>query len=244
VFLRVVRLITHMRPRASLISIAVAGLMAAAAPGVAAARVAPAQIVASLYATHKVFGAPGGRATGETVSWQRPITHERTVLPVLRDRNLGRQTWLQVLLPGRPNSHTGWIRASGTQLGVIRWHIVVSVGARRAWIYYAGQLKRSWLVVVGAPVDPTPTGQFFVEENIQEPASFAGNPYALATSARSNVLSEFDGGPGQVALHGMGGGLNATPGTAVSHGCVRFLNSEITWLAHRIPDGTPVTITR
>ena len=33
-------------------------------------------------------------------------------------------------------------------------------------------------------------------------ASAAGGPYALATSARSNVLQEFEGGPGQIALHG------------------------------------------
>src|SRR5579859_6085612 len=123
---------SHMRARACLIPVAVA-LGLAALPGAAAARVAPAQAVAGLYATHRVFTAPGGRPTGETVSWQRPITAERTVLPVLGERKLGRRTWLLVRLPGRHNSHTGWIKASGTQLGVIRWHIVVSVGARRAW---------------------------------------------------------------------------------------------------------------
>jgi len=206
-------------------------------------RVAPAQTVVSLYSTHRVFSAPGGRPTRESVSWQRPITLERTVLPVLAQRRGRRYTWLRVRLPCRPNGHSGWIRVAGTRLGVIRWHIVVSVGARRAWICYAGRLRRSWLVVVGTPADPTPTGEFFVEENIREPPSFPGNPYALATSARSTVFSEFDGGPGQVALHGMGDGLWARPGTAASHGCIRFLNSEITWLAERIPDGTPITIT-
>jgi Ice-binding-like len=30
-----------------------------------------------------------------------------------------------------------------------------------------------------------------------------GGPYALATSDRSDVLQEFDGGPGQIALHGL-----------------------------------------
>lgn len=221
-----------------------AAALSCAAPAAAAARVPPTQLVASLYSTHQVYNRPGGRQTGETVSWQRPITGERTTLPVIARRKRGSRRWLRVRLPGRPNGHTGWIRAAGTRLSVIRWHIVVSTGARRAWIYFAGHLKRTWLVVVGTPSSPTPAGQFFVEENIQEPSSFPGSPYALATSARSTVYTQFDGGPGQVALHGMGGGLAATPGTAASHGCVRFTNPEITWLAARIPPGTPITINR
>jgi lipoprotein-anchoring transpeptidase ErfK/SrfK len=226
--------------RTTFLSLGAAAALAAAAPG-ALARVAPSQTVAYLLATHKAYKSPGG-AFQETVSRSRPITGEQTVLPVLAERMHGGKRWLLVRLPGRPNSHTGWIKAVGTSLGVIYWHIVVSTEQRRAWIYFKGHLKRSWLVVVGAPADPTPHGEFFIEENVQEPPSFPGSPYALATSARSNVFSEFDGGPGQVALHGMGGGLQATPGSAVSHGCVRFLNNEITWLAARIAPGTPLTI--
>jgi lipoprotein-anchoring transpeptidase ErfK/SrfK len=56
------------------------------------------------------------------------------------------------------------------------------------------------------------------------------------------VLQEFDGGPGQIAIHGVMN-LGGTPGTAVSHGCVRLDNHNIRWLAARIMTGTPVTIT-
>jgi lipoprotein-anchoring transpeptidase ErfK/SrfK len=167
---------------------------------------------------------------------------------VLATKSGNRSTWLLVrlsgrLLPGAPNGRAGWIRATATRLWVIRWHIVISLGSRLARVYYQGQLRRTWLVVVGAPSSPTPSGQFLVEENVAEPPSFPGSPYALATSARSTVYTEFDGGPGQVALHGMGGGLGGTPGTAESHGCVRFTAAAITWLAQRIYPGTPVTIT-
>ena len=44
---------------------------------------------------------------------------------------------------------------------------------------------------------PTPTGSFFVQETVVMPASEAGGPFALATSARSDVLHNFNGGPGQ-----------------------------------------------
>ena len=65
--------------------------------------------------------------------------------------------------------------------------------------------------------------------------------YALALSARSDVYTEFDGGPGQVAIHGRDL-LGGTLGDAQSHGCVRLASASITWLAYRIRPGVPVTI--
>jgi lipoprotein-anchoring transpeptidase ErfK/SrfK len=55
------------------------------------------------------------------------------------------------------------------------------------------------------------------------------------------VLYEFDGGPGQTALHGIEN-IGGVPGTAVSHGCVRLNTPAITWLARHIAPGVPVTI--
>ncbi len=74
------------------------------------------------------------------------------------------------------------------------------------------------------------------------PSDSAGAPFALALSARSNVLQEFEGGPGQIAIHGIEN-LGGTLGTAESHGCIRLDTQAITWLANRIAPGTPVTIT-
>jgi lipoprotein-anchoring transpeptidase ErfK/SrfK len=69
-------------------------------------------------------------------------------------------------------------------------------------------------------------------------------PYALATSAYSNVLQEFDGGPGQLALHGREGLYSeGNIGTASSHGCIRFERSAIEYLAHELVVGTLITIT-
>ena len=110
-------------------------------------------------------------------------------------------------------------------------------------ILYAGRVARRFTAIVGKPSTPTPQGSFFVEEGLALGAGAAGGPFALATSARSRVLQEFDGGPGQIALHGMGG-LSGAPGTAVSHGCVRLGRRAIEWLAARIGAGVPVRITR
>jgi lipoprotein-anchoring transpeptidase ErfK/SrfK len=95
--------------------------------------------------------------------------------------------------------------------------------------------------VVGKPSTPTPTGEFFVEETVQMSGGEAGGPFALALSARSNALQEFEGGPGQIALHGRNN-LGGTLGTAASHGCIRVNTASIDWLAARIGPGTPVTI--
>ena len=68
-----------------------------------------------------------------------------------------------------------------------------------------------------------------------------GGPYALALSARSYVLQEFAGGPGQIAVHGVWN-VGGTMGTAASHGCVRLDTAAITWLGERIGPGVPVTV--
>jgi lipoprotein-anchoring transpeptidase ErfK/SrfK len=215
----------------------------------AAATVAPLQPVVGLLAEHAVRSAPGTEGTlVGSVAALRPITHERTVLPVLAESTdrQGRH-WLRVRLPGRtlrgkapPSS--GWIRSTHAQLTGTAWHLVVDLGARRLVVYRSGRVVRSFSAIVGKPSTPTPRGRYFVEENVRLLAAAPGAPFALATNARSNVLQEFDGGPGQIAIHGvenLGGG---TLGTAISHGCVRVAGSAVTWLAHRIGPGVPITI--
>jgi lipoprotein-anchoring transpeptidase ErfK/SrfK len=209
-------------------------------PSPAAATARGDQELVALDTSHAVFSAPGAQPVA-SVSATRPITGERTVLPVLRTVTHGGVGWLQVRLPGRPNGHTGWIEPSATRLEYTPWQIVVNRAQRRVYVYDAGRMVRSFIAVVGAPATPTPMGQFFVEENVAEPASAVGHPYALALSARSDVYQEFDGGPGQIALHGLDN-VGGTPGTAESHGCVRLDTSNITWLARHIDPGVPVIV--
>ncbi len=171
----------------------------------------------------------------------RPITGERTVLPVLASTTTQGRRWLKVLLPGRPDSHTGWIEENIVTLTVTGWGIVVDLSTRQVIVYENGRVVRTFLAVVGKPSTPTPTGHFFVEETVPLGPQGSGAPFALALSARSNALAQFDGGPGQVALHGIAN-IGGTPGTAVSHGCVRLSTPDIAWLGARISSGVPVTI--
>ena len=233
------------RITAGVLSVACLGsVLPAVSPSTASAsaRVPATQRLVALLDQHRAYRWPRpGAPAIATVSPQRPITGEQTTLPVVRQLHRGRFQWLEVRLPGRPNSATGWIHRGGTRPLLTSWHIVVSTAARRVSVYLRGRLFRSFPAVVGKPSTPTPTGTFFVEETVTMPASLPGGPFALATSARSNVLQEFDGGPGQIAIHGRDG-LGGDLGQAESHGCMRLGAAAITWLAARIGPGVPVDI--
>ena len=69
----------------------------------------------------------------------------------------------------------------------------------------------------------------------------AFGPYAYGLSAFSNTFTEFEGGPGQIGMHGTN--EPSSIGRNVSHGCIRMSVTNISWLAHRVPAGTPITIT-
>jgi L,D-transpeptidase catalytic domain len=200
------------------------------------------QLTALLY-EHRAYQSPQTTAPIlASLPARTPITGEQTTLPVLGHANgRGGTHWLEVMLPGRPNGSTGWIARGGTQQLFTSWHIVVNTSQRRVWVYLHGHVVRSFSAVVGAPSTPTPTGNFFVEESVIMPASEPGGPFALALSARSDVFQEFDGGPGQIGIHGRDG-LGGTLGTAASHGCIRLATPDIDWLAARIGPGVPVNI--
>lgn len=174
----------------------------------------------------------------------RPITGARTVLPVIAHATAPDGVhWLRVMLPGRPNGSKGWIAQHGTIETTTRWQIFVKTASRRVLIYRDGRRVRTFGAVVGKPATPTPHGRFFVEESVRMPRGSAGAPFALALSARSNVFQEFEGGPGQIAIHGIAN-LGGRMGTAISHGCVRLANQSVDWLVARVPPGAVVTITR
>jgi lipoprotein-anchoring transpeptidase ErfK/SrfK len=221
--------------------LAVAADFASAAP--VRSRVPATQQLAVLLTAHRAHRTPrAGSPQTALVPANRPITGERTTLPVV-----GQATgpsgirWLHVMLPGRPNGSTGWVTQQGTRKLTTSWHIVVNIRQRRVTAYRSGRAVKAFRAVVGKPSTPTPSGNFFVEETVRMAPGEPGGPFALATSARSNVLQEFEGGPGQIALHGRDN-LGGTVGSAESHGCVRLDTAGIDWLVKRIEPGTPVTV--
>jgi lipoprotein-anchoring transpeptidase ErfK/SrfK len=171
-------------------------------------------------------------------------SNRAAVYPVIarKTRANGRE-WVQVRVMHRPHNIDAWIPAKATRTVWITWHIVVDLSSRRASIYDNGELVHRYRVVVGGRGTPTPTGHFFVVDHMRLYNNWAHGVWALATSAYSAIYKHFDGGDGVIALHGRGS-LTAHVGTAASHGCVRFNDRDVAWLAKHIPNGTRVDIQR
>ena len=147
--------------------------------------------------------------------------------------------WVQLRIPGRPNGRSGWVPLQA--LGAIHLTdraLVVSLRRLRATLYLRGRSVWSAPVGVGAAATPTPTGHFWVRDEIAVPGHTLYGPFAFATSDYSS-LSEWALG-GVVGIHGTNQpGL--VPGRP-SHGCIRMRNADITYLSSRLPVGAPVDV--
>jgi lipoprotein-anchoring transpeptidase ErfK/SrfK len=233
--------------------VAVAALIAAAAAAVPAA--ADAAVVrgptrseawvAQIVVPARAYARPDG---GAVVAWLR--THARwaggpnqlLVLATRRDRS--ERLWLRVRLPSRPNDADGWIRADHAVTTRTGWRVRLDVGRRRVTVRRDGRVVRRFGAVVGAPGTPTPRGLFAVSEMVRQPdaGGFLG-PWALHLTAHSDVLDNYGGGDGRVAIHGRAGLSLADPlGSARSHGCIRVDNREIRFLARVLVPGAPVRV--
>ena len=149
--------------------------------------------------------------------------------------------WLQVLVPGRPNGVTGWIPEEGVEVTMVDMRITVDLAARTLSVVTpAGPVLES-PVAIGSSEAPTPTGRFSITDKLATGNSDgAYGPFALGLSGRSEVLTEFAGGDGQVGIHGTND--PSSIGKDVSHGCVRVPNEVIGQLNDLVPLGTPVVI--
>ena len=161
-----------------------------------------------------------------------------TVLAVVEGPRDG---WARVMIPGRPNGSTGWIAASDVEFFVVDSRIVVDLSERLLWFEVDGQRTLTTEVGIGSVHNPTPTGLYFVTDNVSlaDPDGPWG-PHALGISARSEVITEFNGGDGIIGIHGTNN--PSSIGGNISLGCVRLPNEAITALHQRVPLGTIVEI--
>ena len=130
-------------------------------------------------------------------------------------------------------------------------HVLLVLDSRmykhKAWLRVAlpdRPKQRSFEAVIGKPATPTPGGLYAIYEKLPQPdpKGFLG-PWALHLTAFSDVIFNYGGGPGRVAIHGRDGTSLADPlGSSASHGCVRVDDANIIWMARVIPLGTPVLI--
>jgi len=154
-----------------------------------------------------------------------------------------RGDWAQVHLPVRPNGTLGWLHKDDYELKRSPYKIEVSMTDHHMQLFKNDEVVFETDVGVGMSDRPTPGGVYYIKELLQPP-----NPngvygvYAYGLSGYSEVLEEFNGGPGDLGLHGTNNPDGI--GTDVSNGCVRMRNDEITQLVEEfgLPLGTPVHV--
>ena len=151
--------------------------------------------------------------------------------------------WAHVLLPTRPNGSSGWIRLSQVTLAGHSYRVLINLDEHKLVAWNGARVVMRTPIGVGRAVTPTPLGLYYITELLKQPdPTGVYGPYAFGLSAHSDVLHEFAGRDGILGLHGTD--YPQGIGTDVSHGCIRMSNHAIVKLAHTLPVGTPVRITR
>lgn len=186
--------------------------------------------------------AGGGKLRGTLAPWISDTGNPVELLVLDNTVASSGESWLKVRLPSRPNDATAWIRESNVILRKNPMRVEISLRRHELRVFRRGHVVLRLGVALGAAATPTPKGHFAIYQKIREVWWSPLGPWALHLTAHSNVLFEYAGGPGRVAIHGARGVLWAAPGTNPSHGCIRVPDPGIRKLAPLVSPGTPVDI--
>lgn len=183
-----------------------------------------------------VYPAPGAAEASRTLP-ATTILGTATVVTAIGQPVDG---WLEVMIPGRPNGATGWIETGRVDLYIVTDRVVIDLSDRELVYFSDGVERLRAPVAIGTSHNPTPTGEFFVTDLVSIPGGGPWGPAALGLSARSETITEFNGGDGIIGIHGTN--KPSSIGQAASLGCVRLNNDVISELRELISLGTPVEI--
>jgi hypothetical protein len=146
----------------------------------------------------------------------------------------------RVWVPVRTAGATGW--APREALGgyeAVDTRLLVDTAALTATLLRADRVVFRARIGIGTAAAPTPTGTFYVRNELTRYRSPFYGPVAFGTSARS-TLTDWPSG-GFVGIHGTNR-PDLLPGR-VSHGCIRMRNRDVLSLSRLMPIGTLVEIT-
>jgi hypothetical protein len=214
---------------ALLVSIAFLGLAASASA---------AEIARPLFWKTTVASTPDGPSAGRILAASR--SGGPSGFLVVRSRKVEGVEWLALRIGKRPNDRIGWVRSDRFEVVPARGKVVISV-AKRTMSLFIGD-RRAWTVrvIVGKPSTPTPRGLFGIHDYYRVNDDL--RPWVIETTAHSEVLKTFLGGPARVAIHGRHGSLMAPWGTAVSNGCIRSPDWALRSIRKHLPPGSPVQV--
>jgi lipoprotein-anchoring transpeptidase ErfK/SrfK len=153
--------------------------------------------------------------------------------------------WIEVRLAQRPNGSTIWVHQGDVTLSNTPYAIVVDLATMHLLVYDGGAQIFDFPAGIGAPDDPTPTGQYFMPMQYPSPGPGYG-PFVLVTSDHSDTITDWENsGDAIIGIHGpidsYDDSLIGTTGAAISHGCIRLHDADLAQLSV-IPAGTPIDV--
>lgn len=183
---------------------------------------------------------PAGPGVVADVPARTPEGTTNIVLVLGQAERKGGKLWVRVRAPGSPEDVGGWMpRAALGGYTPVRTRLVVDRERRTATLLRDARPVFRAAVAIGAPATPTPTGDFYVRNQLHRYRSAFYGPVAFGTSARSPGASDWPAG-GFVGIHGTNR-PDLIPGR-VSAGCIRMTNRDILRLARLMRVGTPLSI--
>ena len=118
--------------------------------------------------------------------------------------------------------------------------IVVSIPDRKLALLEDDRVVKIYDVAVGAPVSPSPTGEYQIAQRLENPSYY--HPGVVLGAGSNNPL-----GPRWIGLNVKGFGIHGTNrpnsiGKNASHGCIRLRNRDIQDLFARVQVGDRVSL--
>ena len=134
----------------------------------------------------------------------------------------------------------GWIPLRG--LARTRTHVEVHVDLSEHHITVSkfGHTMFGFSAATGAPISPTPPGEYFVTDRIPFPSGGSLGTFAFGISGIQPKLPPGWSGGNQLAIHGTSD--PSSIGTSASAGCMRVSEQALDRLLPLLQLGTPVIV--
>ena len=150
--------------------------------------------------------------------------------------------WGLVELPYVWPRREGWIKLPGLRRSTTSVEVRIDLSRHRVTVFRRSEPVFGFRAAIGAPVSPTPPGEYVVTDRIPFARGGYLGSFAFGISGIQPNLPPGWSGGNQLAIHGTN--APSSIGRSVSAGCVRVSEAALARLKPLLRLGTPVLITR
>lgn len=150
--------------------------------------------------------------------------------------------WGLVELPYVWPRREGWIKLEGLRRSTTAVEVRIDLSRHRVTVYRRSKPVFGFRAAIGAPVSPTPPGEYVVTDRIAFARGGYLGSFAFGISGIQPNLPPGWSGGNQLAIHGTND--PSSIGRSASAGCLRVSEAALARLKPLLQLGTPVLITR